>query len=77
MDMDRINQKAGEIEHTIEDERLEDGITEITAAFTHVLILAIQSDSFSRAKLHTFMSNIENNILSNTSQKQAGIRRLD
>ena len=75
--------KIEEIEEAIKDEELADGITEISAVFTHIISAAIQSGNFDKYQLHTFMERIEASIRAGSGietprmHREMGIKRLD
>lgn len=80
MNGEKLNKRILAIEEILKDDELADGITAISASFSHVIAVAIRSGNFDRDKLHVFMSRVEESIRSESGayqQRASGIKRMD
>ena len=68
MNEKKLNKSVVEIEKSIENEQLEDGLTILSATLAHTLILAINNGHFDRSKLHVFFEEIESRVMTSTKQ---------
>ncbi len=73
--MKSIENKIIEIEKSIGDDSLADGITAVSGALAHILTMAIKQDAFDRTKLNAFFEELEAKIMINTKEASTGVSR--
>ncbi len=75
MDQKKLNDMIKQIEAPLKNETLADGLTELSAALAHIVVLSINQGVFDRSKVHKFFEEIEEGVMVETKPK--GIKRAD